>query len=303
MNPIVRVEHLEKRFRRVAAIEGVSFEVPIGATLFLLGPNGSGKTTLLRLLAGVLRPTRGTVRVFDADPYRDPHRLARRMGISYENHFLSPWATARDYLRFAAKAQGLDNGAVHEAGHDWELMDYWDRDMGTYSAGMSKRVALAQAWLGNPGLLLLDEPFSTLDPQGRSILADLLSARSAAAQTTLVATHLAEQVTLPTHVACLLLGHLEAEGTVSELAVRYGARSVAFALPDPPEGVRALLEAGISSVTATRDRVIVKGDQDTVGRAGEILRGMGASAEPVEETFDIWAIYRSVLEGHDRSDL
>ncbi len=298
MKAAIRVEELDKRFRQVVALDDVTMEVPQGSTYFLLGPNGSGKTTLVRLLTGVLRPTHGTIRVLDVDPYRQPHRLSRKLGVAYENHHLPSWAKARDYLEFASKARNLDGEDIQQAARDFELADYWDREMGTYSAGMRKRVMLAQAWLGDPELLLLDEPFSNLDPEGRRLLASLLDRRSSEGLTTLVATHLAETIAPPTHLACLLNGGLEAAGPVRELADQYRARSVAFELPDPAEGVRLLLERGITTVTASGDRVLVVGDSDTVGTAAEALRSAGLSAEPVEETYDIWAIYRSVLSGH-----
>lgn len=294
---VVQIEGLTKRFKNVAALEEVSFTLPRGSGFFLLGPNGSGKTTLLRLLTGVQRPTDGTVHVLGEDPYRRPDRLARWIGVAYENHHLPPWASARAYLRFAALTRGLPEDTIDTAGALFQLRGYWDREMGTYSAGMRKRVTLAQAWLGDPQLLLLDEPFSSLDPEGRRLLAGLLRARQADGLTTLVATHLAETMAPPTHLALLLNGVLEAIGPIGSLADRYGARATALSVPDVAEAMRVLLAAGARSLTAGEDRVVVQGDSDVVSQAVDALGAAGMPAEVTEETFDIWAIFRQVLAG------
>ncbi|MEE9173968.1 MAG: ABC transporter ATP-binding protein [Thermoplasmata archaeon] len=291
------MKELDKRFRQVVALGDLSLQVPTGASYFLLGPNGSGKTTLVRLLAGVLRPTHGDVRVLGEDPYRHPEHLARRVGIAYEDHHLPGWASARDYLRFAARSRGFDGDIVDETAEAFELTTYWLREMGTYSAGMRKRVMLAQAWLGDPDLLLLDEPFSNLDPQGRWFLARQLRDRASTGRTTIVATHLAETLAPPTHLGFLVNGTLEAAGPIGDLADRYAARSVPFAVPDPGEGVRILLKKGIAAVTALGDRIVVKGDSEAVGMATAALQEAGIATEPGEESCDIWAIYRSVLGG------
>ncbi|MEE9592872.1 MAG: ABC transporter ATP-binding protein [Thermoplasmata archaeon] len=295
MTDLIRVEALHKRFGRVRALEEVSLGIPEGATYFLLGPNGSGKTTLVRLLTGVLRPTEGTVTVLDVDPYRKPHRLVRRLGIAYEDHHLPPWATARDYLRFAARASALDDATVGDVAEAFELSEYWERQVGTYSAGMQKRVMLAQAWLGDPELLLLDEPFSNLDPEGRRLLADLLGSRRSDGRTTLVATHLAETVAPPTHLACFLNGRVAADARVEELADQLGARTIAVKTPDPIEAARVLLKMGIGAVTAREDTVVVQGDSATVEAAVEALRDAGLEGEVLEESYDIWSLYRSIL--------
>jgi ABC-2 type transport system ATP-binding protein len=293
---LIRVEGLGKRFRNVEALASVSLSVPSGSLFLLLGPNGSGKTTFVNLLTGVLRATRGTVRVLGEDPYWAPHLLASRVGVAYEDHRLPPWATAEQYLRFAARARGHHDGAWEAAGRAFGIDKYWKREMGTYSAGMRKRVALAQAWLGNPELLLLDEPFSNLDAGGRLLVADLLHTRSSEGRTTLLATHLAESEAPPTHLAFLLNGRLAVSGSLEELAERYGARSTTFPFESPIEGARLLLAAGVKEVTVADGRLRVRGDRREIETAAEALKGAGLTSEPSEESYDIWSIYRSVLK-------
>lgn len=302
MGPAVAVEGLGKSFRNVVALEDVNLAAPPGSMYLLLGPNGSGKTTLILLLAGVLRPTDGSVRVLGEDPYRHPERLARDVGIAYENHHLPSWSNARTYLRFAARAKGLDDHAVDAMGERFGLRMYWDREMGTYSAGMKKRVMLAQAWLGEPRLLVLDEPFSNLDPEGRRLLADLLAARASAGTTTLVATHLAEPGTVPTHIVCLLNGRAEADGPIRALGERYEARTVMLAVPDPVGAVRLLLEEGLRFVSISEDGLAMRGNTATVEAATDALRARGIPARVVSESYDVWAIYRAVLLGGEREE-
>lgn len=297
MSDAIRAEAVHKRFDRVRALEDVTLAVPRGATYYLLGPNGSGKTTLVRLLTGVLRPSEGTVRVLNVDPYRAPHRLVRRLGVAYEDHHLPPWATARAYLRFAARASSLGDETAEAAAEALELREYWEREMGGYSAGMQKRVMLAQAWLGDPELLLLDEPFSNLDPEGRRLLAGLLEARASTGRTTLVSTHLAETIAPPTHLACFLGGRVAVAASLGELANRLGARRVAFEVADSLQATRVLVEGGMEAVTAREGRIEIQGDAATIQRAVAALREADVEATVREESYDVWSLYRAILAG------
>ncbi len=295
MEPVVEFENVEKRFRGVIALSGLHMSISRGDTLFLLGPNGSGKTTLLRLLAGILRPTNGRIRVLGSDPYREPDRISPYLGIAFEDHHLSPWATAANELRFAARVREIPARAVSHVADAFGLEPYWDRPLETYSAGMRKRVVLAQAWLGQPDVLILDEPFSNLDPEGRRLLAALLLERTRGGLTTLVASHLAEAGTTPSHVALLLDGRLEAYGRVEELANRYVARVLSLSVPEPAQAVRVLLSAGVGPVTAEEGRVVVRGDVEAIELALATLRAESIPAEATSETYDLWAIYTAAL--------
>lgn len=297
MEPVIRIEQLEKRFGQVTALEDLSLDVAPGDTHFLLGPNGSGKTTLLRLLAGGLRPTDGSLQVLGEDPYRAPDRIAARTGIAFEDHYLPTWAAASAFLRFSASVRGASAASVEGAADTFDLKSYWNRPMEGYSAGMRKRVALAQAWLGDPPLLILDEPFSNLDPEGRRLVARLLQERSREGRTTLVASHLAEAGTTPSHLEVLVNGRLEAHGPLEELADRYVARGLDLSAADPAGAVRALLARGVRPVTADEGRVHIEGDAETIERALTTLKEASVAAEVEGETFDLWAIYTAVLFG------
>lgn len=288
-----------KAYRQIVALDDATLAVPSGATYLLLGPNGSGKTTLLRLLAGVLRPTKGRVRVLDLNPYRHPDRLARDLGIAYEHHALPAWSSAHRFLAFAARMQGQDGGDVEAAASAFNLHPFWDRTMGTYSAGMRKRVALAQAWLGSPPLLLLDEPFSDLDAEGRRILAQGVAARGAEGKTTVLATHLAEEAVSPSHLAILKSGRVDATGSLKDLADRHSATTFSIVVSSPPEAARLLHEAGETYVAVGGDRVLVRGNAEAGEHARRVLEKGGIAIQEVREDFDIPAIYRTVMEYED----
>lgn len=301
MDPAVQVEGVNKQFGEIIALESLDLSVATGDTFFFLGPNGSGKTTLIRLLTGGLRPTRGRIRVLGVDPYRHPDRIATRLGVAFEDHYLASWATASAYLRFAARARDLEKSTVSEAAKVFGLETYWDRPMGTYSAGMQKRVVLAQAWMGRPSLLILDEPFTNLDPEGRHLLSDLLTQRTEAGLTTLVASHLAEVGITPTHLSVLLNGRLQALGRLDELADRYASGAMDLSVRDPAMAVQALLAAGVGPITAEGGHVVVRGDSDAFAKAVSALSSAGIPVEPGRVHYDLWAIYRAVLSGRQET--
>ena len=300
MEPVVTVDALWKSFRSVVALENLTLEVPDGSMYLLLGPNGSGKTTLLRILAGALLPTEGTVRVLGEDPYRHLDRKAREVGIAYESHYLPPWASASVYLRFAARIKGLGGDAVDSVTMRFGLQPYLSRDMGTYSAGMRKRVMLAQAWLGDPRLLVLDEPLSNLDPEGRRLVARLLLVRASEGKTTMVATHLVEPGITPSHLAVLLNGRLAIQGALAAIGEQYGAATVTIATPDQAAVVRLFLEKGIDSITTSREGLLVHGSVANLPTLISSLRERGIDARLAGESYDIWEIYRAVLLGEEQ---
>lgn len=163
-HPLVHVRGLERRFGTVAALRGVDLDVAAGECVLLLGPNGAGKSTLLRTLAGLVRPTRGTVEVGGRSLWRDP---AARAAIGFLSHhaFVYDDLTARENLRFAAALHALDGAesrveaALDAAG----LTRRADATVAGFSRGMLQRLAIARATLHDPALLLLDEPFTGLD--------------------------------------------------------------------------------------------------------------------------------------------
>ncbi len=218
------IERLARRFGRRWALARLSFEVPAGAALLITGANGSGKTTLLRCLATALKPHEGVVRA-DGRPLW-AHRGTLRRDIGYLAHAsrLYEDLSARDNLRVWRDLQGagsrVDLEAALRAVH---LPTDRSEPIRTFSAGMRRRLALAVALLGSPRLLLLDEPFSALDPDGRALMRSLLEARRAQGVTLVIASHLpAEAAPLCTHALHLDAGRIAWHGNPDEALARVG---------------------------------------------------------------------------------
>lgn len=161
--PAIAASNLEKRFGRAVALRGIDFAIPDGTSLAVVGPNGAGKSTLLRLIAGLARPTAGTLQIGGDDS----HRRATRGRIGYIGHatLLYPALTARENLIFAARCYGLPDPADRADAllADEGLAPVADRAAGGFSRGMAQRLAIARGLVHDPNVVLLDEPFTGLD--------------------------------------------------------------------------------------------------------------------------------------------
>lgn len=198
---------LEKRFGPVRALRGLDLEVGAGSTLAVIGPNGAGKSTLLRLLSGLTRPSGGTLRVG-----RDGgDRRSRRghVGLIAHASFLYPALTARENLILAARLYGVANPAERANAllEEQELTGVAERRAGGFSRGMSQRLSIARGLVHDPEIILLDEPFSGLDPRAASRLAERLGALRTAHRTVVLVTHdLARAAELADEILLLVRG-------------------------------------------------------------------------------------------------
>ena len=177
MSAILEVDDLTHDYGEVLALSGLTLEVPPGVT-GLVGANGAGKTTMLRLMLGLLRPTSGSMQVLGHDPQREPLVVRSRIGYMPEGECLPKDQTAADFVSYAAQLDGIPS---HEAKRRSSetlflvgLEEERFRFLGDFSTGMQQRVKLAQAIVHDPDLLLLDEPASGLDPEGRTQMLDLI---------------------------------------------------------------------------------------------------------------------------------
>ncbi|MBN1824842.1 MAG: heme ABC exporter ATP-binding protein CcmA [Candidatus Eisenbacteria bacterium] len=189
--PVLEVLGLGRRFGAVRAPERVDLELGAGETALLLGANGTGKTTLLRMIAGLLPPSEGEVRVGGLSPRRDGAEARRRIGFLSHAPGLYPELTAAENLRFFARLYGAREHGARVAGllEESGLAGWEEEPVRSFSRGMIQRLALARVFLHDPDLLLLDEPFTGLDRRGTEALADRLARRAAAGGTALLATH------------------------------------------------------------------------------------------------------------------
>ena len=209
---------LTKRFGELTAVSDLSFELDAGSVTGFLGPNGAGKTTTLRMLLGLAQPTRGQALLFDRR-FAELERPAARVGAVLEASDLHPGRTGRDHLRVLARAAGVPRGRVDDVLTLVELTGAGDRRAGGYSLGMRQRLGLAAALLGDPELLVLDEPANGLDPEGVRWLRDFLRAFAARGGTVLVSSHhLAEVAQTVDRVVIIDHGRLVTESALEELA-------------------------------------------------------------------------------------
>jgi ABC-2 type transport system ATP-binding protein len=214
---VVTVRSLTKRFGDIVAVDDLSFSLEAGTVTGFLGPNGAGKTTTLRLILGLAKPTAGEALVFGRR-YRDLEDPARRIGAVLESNDFHPGRTGRNHLRVLAAAAEIQFGRVDEVLVLVELEAAADRRVRTYSLGMRQRLGLATALLGDPELLVLDEPANGLDPAGVHWLRGFLRRFAEQGRTVLVSSHmLAEAALTVDEVVIIDHGRLVATGRLGEL--------------------------------------------------------------------------------------
>jgi ABC-2 type transport system ATP-binding protein len=256
----IEVANLTKRFGDVLAVDDLSFTVDEGRIVGFLGPNGAGKTTTLRMLLGLVAPTAGTSTIFGAgyDHLDDP---VHKVGAVLDGGMLHPGRTGRNHLRALARSAGVPTARTDELLELVALTDAANRRAGGYSLGMRQRLGLAAALLGDPRVLVLDEPANGLDPQGIRWLRDFLRALAREGRAVLVSSHvLAEVSQTADDVVVINRGRSVAQGTLTELIARSGG-GMRVAGP----GVRRLRELLVA------DGADVSGDADIVvrDRSGE----------------------------------
>ena len=214
----ITVQGLTKRFGDVLAVDRLSFQVDEGTVAGFLGPNGAGKTTTLRMLLGLVAPTSGTAEV-GGRRYRDLADPARRVGAVLEAGGFHPGRSARDHLRIQATAAGLPQVRVDQVLEQTGLAGAARRRVGGFSLGMRQRLGLAAALLGDPEVLVLDEPANGLDPEGVHWLRGLVRGLADQGRTVLVSSHLlAEVAQTVDRVVIVDRGRLVANSTLADLA-------------------------------------------------------------------------------------
>jgi ABC-2 type transport system ATP-binding protein len=213
----ITVQGLTKRFGDVLAVDRLSFQVDEGTVTGFLGPNGAGKTTTLRMLLGLVAPTSGTATV-GGRRYRDLPDPARRVGAVLEAGGFHPGRSARDHLRIQATAAGLSRARVDQVLEQTGLAGAARRRVGGFSLGMRQRLGLAAALLGDPEVLILDEPANGLDPEGVHWLRGLVRGLAAEGRTVLVSSHLlAEIARTADQVVIIDKGRLVTQAAMAEL--------------------------------------------------------------------------------------
>jgi ABC-2 type transport system ATP-binding protein len=284
----ISVHGLVKRFGGVVAVDDLSFDVQPGTLTGFVGPNGAGKTTTLRMILGLVRPTAGTALVGGV-PYVRLDRPAHHVGAVLESSGFHPGRTARDHLRVLALPSGIPTSRVDEVLSEVDLSGVARRRVGGFSLGMRQRLGLAGALLGDPGVLILDEPTNGLDPAGVHWLRTFLRDRVDRGGTVLVSSHLLAELALSADSVVIIKdGRLVTQGPVSEITG--GAPTVRVRTPQAGQ-LRAVLAArGVAATLDGPDQVVASGvDTEVVGQAvaeaGLVVYEMSAHRPALEDAF------------------
>jgi len=220
VDPVIVSSKLTKRFRRVLAVDGLDLTVERGEVFGFLGPNGAGKSTTLRMMVGLIRPTRGSIRLFGHDVWREHCAAMKKVGAMVESPAFYKYLSGRDNLRILFNTGGKCTcKEIDEALDIVGLMGRANDKVKGYSQGMRQRLGIALAILGKPELVLLDEPTNGLDPQGMKEVRDLIKRLSRDLNLTVfLSSHLLHEVEqVCTRIAVVNKGHVVVTGKVSEL--------------------------------------------------------------------------------------
>ena len=291
----LEIDSLTKSYGDATVVDGLTFTVQPGRVTGFLGPNGSGKSTTMKMLLGLASADKGQATI-GGTTYRNLPDPARTLGVVLEPNAFHPGRSGRNHLRIQAQACGIPDAQVDEVLRSVDLSPgAADRRVGTYSLGMKQRLSLALALLGDPPVLVLDEPGNGLDPRGIRTLRDNLATRAANGDTVFVSSHLLSEVEqLADDLVVINEGRLVAAGPIDELRrpttlVRTAAR----------EALAITLERNGGDVTYHGiDSLLVEGlSTEDIGehayRAGVVLHELSLQKGSLEELFMAWTADRS----------
>lgn len=219
----VSIRGLYKRFGDKVAVDGLALDIPIGSFYGLVGPNGAGKTTTLNMLTGLLVPDAGTAMILGNDVWSDVNRAKRMIGVMPQSDQIFDRLTGMQLLIYAGMLRGMSRNECVKRGMDlinaFDLTDDANTMVAEYSAGMTKKICLASAMIHSPRILVLDEPFESVDPVSSANLRDILIEYAKTGGTVIISSHVMALVEkMCTHVAVINNGQVCAAGTVDEVA-------------------------------------------------------------------------------------
>lgn len=246
---MINIQHVYKRYRSVHALEDFTLEIPQGAIFGLIGPNGAGKTTLLRILGALIPPTSGKVWFGDEEVTQSPTQIQRKVGYMPDFFGVYSDLTSEEYLEFYAGIHGIPQRKSPRIVSDLlELVDLAtkrDALVETLSRGMQQRLCLARALIHDPGVLLLDEPASGLDPRARVEFRELLRTLQAMGKTIVISSHiLLELAEMCSDIAIIRAGQLVMSGNVEQVTQSLGGgNQIEIRVLERAEDARQLLKA------------------------------------------------------------
>ncbi|MEM3726051.1 MAG: ABC transporter ATP-binding protein [Candidatus Bathyarchaeia archaeon] len=231
---LISVNDLVKSYGRVVAVDGLSLEVKEGSIMGLIGPNGAGKTTTIKVILGLLKPDRGTVRVFGEEPW-DNNEIRSRIGVIYEKAYFPSHHKVIDYLKRVCRIFGKPESRAREVLALAKLEDAYDRPIKGLSAGMLQKFAIAHALINEPAVVVADEPTANLDPEARSSILDLiLKLHQDEKVTFLISSHILPELSrVCESVAIINRGKVWASGSLAELSDKLGAKTTRISTDNP----------------------------------------------------------------------
>ncbi len=287
---MIEVRDLVKRYGDTTAVDHLSFSVEPGRITGFLGPNGAGKSTTMRLILGLDRPTSGSA-LIDGKPYRDLPDPLRYVGALLEARAVHPGRTAFNHLLYLAQTQGVPKSRINEVLALVGLESVAKKRTKGFSLGMGQRLGIAAALLGDPRLLILDEPVNGLDPEGIVWIRNLMKTLAAEGRTIFVSSHLMNEMAVTAdHVVVIGRGKLIADTGVEDFIGQFSQRVVLVRTPQPEELTRAVAGLG-GEVTARPDgALMVSGAEapkigEAAARDGIVLHELSPQRASLEEAF------------------
>ena len=258
-NPSVEVAGVRKRFGPAVALDGMTFTVEAGRVTGFVGPNGAGKSTTIRVILGLDAPDEGHALVCGV-PYQQLRRPFRHVGALLDAGALQPGRSGRNHLLWLARSQDIAAGRVDEVIDLVGLGSAARRKAGGYSLGMRQRLGIAVAMLGDPPVVIMDEPFNGMDPEGIIWMRHLLRSLAAEGRAILVSSHLmGELQDMADHVVVVGRGRVLADASVAELVARASRDEVLVRTPAPDDAARVLQGAGTTAAVIDETSLNVSG--------------------------------------------
>jgi ABC-2 type transport system ATP-binding protein len=278
---MIEARDLTKRYGDKTAVDHLSFMVEPGKVTGFLGPNGAGKSTTMRLVLGLDRPNGGTATI-DGKPYRDLAEPLRTVGALLEAKSVHTGRSARNHLLFLAQTQGLPRTRVDEVLDLVGLRDVAGQRAGSFSLGMSQRLGIAAAMLGDPQVLLLDEPVNGLDPEGVLWIRNLMKQLAAEGRTVFVSSHLMNEMAVTAdHLIVIGRGKLIAQSSTKEFIERSSEKSVLVRTPDAARLADLITAEGGKATTAEPAADGRTGGLSVTGLEAQRIGELAASASIV----------------------
>jgi len=303
MESILATDSLNKKFGNTHALKDVNITIQKGVSL-MTGPNGSGKSTLLKITLGLLKPTSGEIKLYGKNPWKEGYTVRIHIGVTFEKATLPKWVSGAEYLTHIARIKELPDAEkeVDKMAKLFQIDTYYHNNTETYSAGMLQKVAICGAFLGQPKLIILDEPTTNLDTQARTNLTEIIKTYIKNYGTDfIISSHfLTELEELCTQLFVFSDGHILDQGNLQDLKQKYFAHTYRIEAKEPLKIIDQLYRSkGLQRITIEGKSILVEAlDKKVVEQVVHQLKSTGMQLEIWEETPSIKAIYTKILEAH-----